>query len=364
MLTFHSKGEKVTAKAHGGPIEIFGVTVAKVDDKVRLQAVDTWMDPLSMFRQIAPYGIVSKETTNRKIEGVETSAGLGDSNGHNEAHDNSHVTKVDIEDASTTILPQSVTCYFQQPSISDSIDSRVVFTFPFVAHSAADAGGVSLTQEVQDRVPSTSATLQSELSEATKLEQDRMTPTVSQSRPSSPITEEGAMECGTNDNRLTEELGHHGAQITVDQPESSEADVEAAAPETKKLKLSDDVDEKTQTVPMGTPHPLNTHGSHPPYVPRSMYSSDNNENPEIVPLLPVTDASSAPKSEVEAQELHAEESKLLAGVHLHPQDTEVAVMQDAGEAVTAPAESHEALETYGEMSNITPTEKEYLMNQE
>ena len=56
-----SKGEKITAKAHGGQIDIEGVTVATVDDKVRLQKVETWFDPLEMFRQIAPNGIVNKE---------------------------------------------------------------------------------------------------------------------------------------------------------------------------------------------------------------------------------------------------------------------------------------------------------------
>lgn len=57
----HSKGEKITAKAHNGPIDIEGVTVAQVDDQVRLQKVETWFDPLEMFRQIAPNGIVNKE---------------------------------------------------------------------------------------------------------------------------------------------------------------------------------------------------------------------------------------------------------------------------------------------------------------
>ena len=57
----NNKGEKVTAKAHGGPIDIQGVTVADVNDKVQLQAVRTWFDPLDMFRQIAPDGVVRKE---------------------------------------------------------------------------------------------------------------------------------------------------------------------------------------------------------------------------------------------------------------------------------------------------------------
>lgn len=68
ILTSRSKGEKITAKAHGGVIDIQGVTVATVDEAVRLQAVDTWFDPLDMFRQIAPGGIVNKEIMNRKVE--------------------------------------------------------------------------------------------------------------------------------------------------------------------------------------------------------------------------------------------------------------------------------------------------------
>ncbi|MCJ1465834.1 hypothetical protein MMC07_004453 [Pseudocyphellaria aurata] len=56
-----TRGEKITAKAHNGPIDIEGVTVAQVDDQVRLQKVETWFDPLEMFRQIAPNGIVNRE---------------------------------------------------------------------------------------------------------------------------------------------------------------------------------------------------------------------------------------------------------------------------------------------------------------
>ncbi|KAF6828544.1 hypothetical protein CMUS01_08541 [Colletotrichum musicola] len=65
---FNDKGEKVTAKAHGGPIDITGITIARVDDKLRLQAVDTWFDSLQMFHQIAPNGVVKKEPMNRKLE--------------------------------------------------------------------------------------------------------------------------------------------------------------------------------------------------------------------------------------------------------------------------------------------------------
>ena len=41
----YSKGEKVTAKAHGGQIDIQGITIAKVNDKLQLQSVEVWFDP-------------------------------------------------------------------------------------------------------------------------------------------------------------------------------------------------------------------------------------------------------------------------------------------------------------------------------
>jgi hypothetical protein len=58
-------GEKVTAKAHGGVIDIQGVTVASVNDKVQLQGVRTWFDPMDMFRQIAPDGVVKRESVDK-----------------------------------------------------------------------------------------------------------------------------------------------------------------------------------------------------------------------------------------------------------------------------------------------------------
>jgi hypothetical protein len=71
-----SKGEKVRAKAHGGPIDIQGLLVAKVDEKVRLQAVEVWFDPLEMFRQMAPVGVVEKAGEDGESEVVDASEEL------------------------------------------------------------------------------------------------------------------------------------------------------------------------------------------------------------------------------------------------------------------------------------------------
>ncbi|KAK4140970.1 uncharacterized protein C8A04DRAFT_31517 [Dichotomopilus funicola] len=52
----NNKGEKVTVKAHGGPIDIEGVAVAEVNDKLQLRSVEVFFDPMLMFRQMAPDG--------------------------------------------------------------------------------------------------------------------------------------------------------------------------------------------------------------------------------------------------------------------------------------------------------------------
>src|SRR5205814_5488303 len=54
LIGLSSKGEKVTFKAHGGLLDIQGVTVAKVDEGFKVQSLETWFDPLEMFRQLAP----------------------------------------------------------------------------------------------------------------------------------------------------------------------------------------------------------------------------------------------------------------------------------------------------------------------
>jgi len=53
----NDKGEKVTAKGHGGMIDIQGLAVAEVDEQLRLKSVEVWFDPIEMFRQMAPDGL-------------------------------------------------------------------------------------------------------------------------------------------------------------------------------------------------------------------------------------------------------------------------------------------------------------------
>ncbi|KAL3418658.1 hypothetical protein PVAG01_10374 [Phlyctema vagabunda] len=102
---FNESGQKVTAKAHGGPIDIQGLTVAKVDSQLRLQSVETWFDPLTMFRQIAPNGVVNKEVSTPK-PGVDITTALHGSEGHEhkaESNSNSNPSvKLDPGEAALT----------------------------------------------------------------------------------------------------------------------------------------------------------------------------------------------------------------------------------------------------------------------
>lgn len=53
-------------KAHGGPIDIEGISVATVNDKLQIQKVETFFDPMAMFRQMAAEGNVTKTTPEDK----------------------------------------------------------------------------------------------------------------------------------------------------------------------------------------------------------------------------------------------------------------------------------------------------------
>ncbi|KAH8834783.1 hypothetical protein DL96DRAFT_1665888 [Flagelloscypha sp. PMI_526] len=51
---YNDQGCRIRIKAHGGQIDIQGVTVAKVNDKFQITSLETWFDPLEMFAQMRP----------------------------------------------------------------------------------------------------------------------------------------------------------------------------------------------------------------------------------------------------------------------------------------------------------------------
>ncbi|KAL2135941.1 hypothetical protein VTI74DRAFT_6169 [Chaetomium olivicolor] len=52
----NNKGENVRIKAHGGPIDIEGIAVAVVNDKLQVEKIEVFFDPMAMFRQMSPDG--------------------------------------------------------------------------------------------------------------------------------------------------------------------------------------------------------------------------------------------------------------------------------------------------------------------
>ncbi|KAK7398215.1 hypothetical protein QQX98_012418 [Neonectria punicea] len=52
----NDRDEKVSMKANGKKIEIKGVTVAELDDQLRILSLDTYFDPIEMFRQMETDG--------------------------------------------------------------------------------------------------------------------------------------------------------------------------------------------------------------------------------------------------------------------------------------------------------------------
>lgn len=65
------------------------MTVAEVDDKVRLQKVETWFDPMEMFRQIAPQGVVNRQIMDHKVSKSDALEDVATNDGVKiaEAHD-------------------------------------------------------------------------------------------------------------------------------------------------------------------------------------------------------------------------------------------------------------------------------------
>lgn len=49
-------GQRVRVKAHGGTLNIEGMLVARVNDKLQINHIDTWMDPLALFDEVTKDG--------------------------------------------------------------------------------------------------------------------------------------------------------------------------------------------------------------------------------------------------------------------------------------------------------------------
>lgn len=64
-----NSGRTVVAKAHNKLIEIFGITVAEVDEGFRIKFLETFWEPDQMFRQLVSGGMEDLEGEGELREG-------------------------------------------------------------------------------------------------------------------------------------------------------------------------------------------------------------------------------------------------------------------------------------------------------
>lgn len=354
-----SKGEKVIAKAHGGPIEIFGVTVATVDDKLRLQSIDTWMDPLDMFRQIAPSGVVNKESTNHKAQRDEAMHG---SDGLKVDHEHSPPAGDGRRQDSTGALTQPITNSNGQTSNAFAPGFGVC---PFIGHSTTS--NELATNQTQPEVdPPGFLTPQPGVTEEQVLESVPFTAESLLPQSSFQMTGPGAARTDTKAKQVHVAVpALHSTEMGVDNPESIVQDEATAALGTKRPKLGSETQEVNHHASGMALDPVDATPQQPQAVSRSLYSSAVTGDVENV--MNIAEAGDYVNVSFVAGSQDKFNQKLESSAHeehSHPKTVEEAVMPDAGEAVAAPADSQETRQTYEEMSSITPAERETMMNQE
>lgn len=314
VLTIYSKGEKVTAKAHGGLIDIQGVTVAEVDEKIRMRAIQTWMDPLEMFRQIAPHGVVKKETINRK---VDLEAALDDSDsGIVVATEDNH------EAVSQENLPARM---------SDAVKPEAEPTSCQISGLVMDASGTdssSAQREEAVTVPSTSGNTDTSGSSANIQYPEEVS-----------LLEACA---------IVEAAKTHASEMDVEKPESNAPEVTQALP--------------PAPVPASAYEyiPSDQVGDSIADVPRSLYSSSITGNVEDVLL---SAQRGVVKDESKAADMYDVVDEYLEkpAEMIHPVGHEVLPV---GHALAAAPHSEETRIAHEEMSGMSAFECPFLQNRE
>lgn len=299
---FNDKGEKVTAKAHGGIIDIEGVTVAQVDDKVRLQAIQTWMDPLEMFRQIAPKGVVNKVAMNRNVEkeAALDEASANDGKAIAEQHNGSNGD------------------HAGEPAPTDVIDKHISSSTGLPADAPVPHQGTSSEQPAETKMAG---------------------------------TEDGNAST-TGAQAIVETAATQGAAMEIDSPQSNYQEVSQQLP-SGQVPSSGLQPSATATEPVnGNSTPTDTTMVGEP-VSKAAKQGD----------ATVDDSKAAAAGVAhDAVDTHLEQP--AEQVHHQPKDAEVQVSPAVGEAVVAAPDSGETRLTHQEMSRMSPSECPFMMNRE
>ncbi|KAF2770337.1 hypothetical protein EJ03DRAFT_335542 [Teratosphaeria nubilosa] len=346
---FNNKGEKIVAKAHGGPIEIFGVTVATVDDKVRLQAVDTWMDSLDMFRQIAPNGVVNKEAMNRNVS-LESALDV--------------VEKLVPAEAST-------------PSTQDMAHARGETT----GDAAMVCPSVATQQPHENGVPQPDGV---KIAEQFSKEDAQQAPEDVIPKHVSNSTGEPADEFVPHQGANTSELVKRdvtavasASQTVVDTAATQGAHAEVEHTPTNFHDAHEHLSREDPAASQGLttePVAVDAHNARPVDVTSehqdtqstrainsSAVSGNVNDRVQLGQSGDTVDERKQYGTH-DAVDQHLE--KPADEVHPHPHNAEEEVQPQPGEAVAVPATAEETTMTHEEMSRITPNECPFMMNRE
>lgn len=326
----------MTAKAHGGPVEIFGTTVAQVDDKLRVQSLDTYMDSLDMFRQIAPYGVVNSESMNHKVglsdaldadapnnDGIKIAQAQNQTNGH-------HADKT----------PENAASKHISNSTGQPADAFVPYqgaVCPVTGAIATNGGGAPhpfTTQSQNDDANSSPA--DTEFSDSVLVSRDPIATGTLSSAPTNTQADASSMQ---EQAAAQSKPDSQSTPTTTTDP--SPSDVQAGAELTPSTEVS------------GT-------------LPRSIYSSAVTGNIEVTTLGAARSENFVDESTAtgtrDAVDAHLEKS--AAEVHHQPRDMEEMVKPEAGEAVIAAADSEETRRAKAEMSEVREEEGPLIMNRE
>jgi hypothetical protein len=285
------------------------VTVAEVDDKVRLQAIQTWMDPLEMFRQIAPKGVVNKTAMNRNVD-METALDDPPANDGKmiaEQHNGSNGDHVD-EPAPEDVIPKHISKSTGLPA-----DAPV----PHQDASSQQPADV-------DAAPGG----------------------------------ENGHGSSNGAQAIVETAAIQGAAMDIDSPQSNYHEVTEQLP-ADEVPSSEHLPDAPETSTTLNPTPTIDNTAEPATREERVSKAPKHSHSTLDESNPTTETTAIAHDAVDK---HFEGS--AAQVYPHPKDAEQQVAPAAGEAVVAAPDSEETRLTHEEMSRISPSECPFLMNRE
>lgn len=366
----NSKGQKVSAKAHGGPIEIYGTTIAIVDDKTRVQSLDTYMDSLDMFRQIAPHGVVNAEPMNRRVDlsealdatapnndGVKIAKEHESESGGMENEGSKHVSNTTGQPADAFVPEQGGGCPFMSSNMGEGMMNGVEAPHQLPHQQEAQ----QTPSQNGDAMSVDASSADTEFSDSVLVSRENLVPETT--LPESTTQEElGAYE-------TPREPASSIPESALAQSGGAEMDVDTTSHSARACGHQSS-DESNATVAVDS---MNTISPSKRPLPASDFPLQSSVNSSaITGDLEASTIKAARRSdfvdESTATGTRDRVENLLeqpaGSVHPHPKDVEEKVQPVAGEAVVAAADAAETVKAKEEMSEVRKEERGVVMNRE